>query len=133
MRAYTLGFRWAGSNVVRNLWVPHAPCAARRLVTLGSEAAATSDTAPFSFRPVLHPQINDRCFSIARFLIGFRPNNVHAYWLLQLPLQSGTTSRNSEEVHPTQREQRCGWFRLTGRPKLLHIWAIPETCSFRPK
>ena len=82
LRAYTLGFSCARSDVFRNFWVPHAPCAARRLVTLGAEVAATSDTAPCSFRPVTQPQINDRSFSFVGFFIGCWPNNTHAYWLL---------------------------------------------------
>ena len=102
LTAYTLGFRWAGSNVARNFWVSHAPCAARRRITLGTEAADTSDTTPFSLSSVLHTQLNDRRFSFARSLIDVWPNNIHAYWLLRLPLQSGTTPRNSEEEHPAQ-------------------------------
>lgn len=39
-------------RAVRNFWVPHAPCVARRSARPGAGAAATCDTTPCSFRPV---------------------------------------------------------------------------------
>lgn len=115
--------------LLRNVWVPHAPCVARRPATLGAGTVATSDTAPCSSRPV--PTCSNDRLLLRQILIGFWPSNPHAYWLIQLPFRPGTTSRNSEEVRPTQQEQRCGWFRLTGRPKLLH--RQPRDPQFQPK